>query len=438
MIIIVKLLQNDSFTNISKQNSPNAPSLQEIENIEKFQPVVEIVSPSQVPSVILNDVLSSFFPTISTLPAPTSSSVCHSQHHTNDDIVKTPYMLCNKTSDMTELIGQPSSFIESEFISENQQPKKVHSLLESIEELCLLIRNLLQYELSGQKITSLQATIANQLAILLTYLAIPKNEQIISSLITKDTIERMTSTNEDDVYLEQPLLLTIGTQTDLEFTQISKSMLISSNNLHFHTEPVHDLVDFQVHKSSSFENKQDENLDIPLTSSELISTSGKNNKSSNTFFIISSVTLGCRPNHALSDTFIYHIHHHQQYSNSYHQLNSFSETTLHKLMHYWSTKEKTKYIGQKFQQYIELESSNTCLEASTEFTPDFILTTIKNSKYDDDDQTEQFGIDTEKQDYQTDTISLIIKKNQEKIDTLTFNSTEKENYDSLELDIEQG
>jgi hypothetical protein len=112
-------------------------------------------------------------------------------------------------------------------------------------------------------------------------------------------------------------------------------------------------------------------------------------------------------------------------------------------MNHWSTKEKTKHllkrIGQKFQYYIELESSNTCLEASTEFTPDFLLTTINNSKYDnDDDQTEQFGIDAEKQDYQTDTISLIINKNQDKIDTLTFNSTEKENYDSLELDIEQG
>jgi hypothetical protein len=111
-------------------------------------------------------------------------------------------------------------------------------------------------------------------------------------------------------------------------------------------------------------------------------------------------------------------------------------------MHRWSTKEKTKYllkhIGEKFQHFIELESSNTCLEASTEFTPDFLLKIINTSKYEDDDQTEQFGIDTEKQDYHTDTISLIINKNQDKIDTLTFNSTEKENYDSLELDIEHG
>jgi hypothetical protein len=118
---------------------------------------------------------------------------------------------------------------------------------------------------------------------------------------------------------------------------------------------------------------------------------------------------------------------------------------MHRFHQHWSTKEETKRllksIEQKFQHYVELESSNTCLEASTEFTPDFLLTTtINNSKYDDDndDQTEQFGIDIEKQDYQTDTISLIINGKQDKIDTLTFNSTEKENYDSLDLEVEPG
>jgi hypothetical protein len=105
---------------------------------------------------------------------------------------------------------------------------------------------------------------------------------------------------------------------------------------------------------------------------------------------------------------------------------------MHRFHQHRSIKEETKHIRQKFKHYIELESSNTCLEASTEFTPDFLLTTINNSKYDDDDQTEQFGIDTEKQDYS------IINENHEKIDTLTFNSIEKENYDSLDLDTEQG
>lgn len=95
-------------------------------------------------------------------------------------------------------------------------------------------------------------------------------------------------------------------------------------------------------------------------------------------------------------------------------------------------------LGQKFQRYIELESSNTCFEASTEFTPDFLVTTMNNSKYDEDAQTEQFGIDTKKAGCQTDTISLIIDKKQEEIDTLAFNSTEKENCDSLELDVEAG
>ena len=56
---------------------------------------------------------------------------------------------------------------------------------------------------------------------------------------------------------------------------------------------------------------------------------------------------------------------------------------------------------------------------------------MNNSKYDEDDQTEQFGIETKKQDCLTDTISLII-------DALPLNSTEKENCDSLELDIEPG
>jgi hypothetical protein len=272
----------------------NTPSLEEI---EEFQPVTDIRSPSQVPSVLLNDILSSFFPTLSTQLTPTSSSnnnpiVYNSQHHTNPNVGKTPYMLFDSKSEMTELllIDQPSalssSFIKSEFISGNQQSKKVHSLFESIEELCLLIRKLLQHQLTEQKITFLQANIANQLAILLTYLAIPNNEKIISELIKKDTIERMTSTDEDDISFQKPLVLTIGTQTDLEWTQISKSMLESSNNLHFHTKLVHDLVDFGVHQSSSYENKQEAIIYIPPPSSfqkvtshtELMSTSGKNKK----------------------------------------------------------------------------------------------------------------------------------------------------------------
>lgn len=227
MIIIVKLLKNDSFTNKSVHNTL---SLQEI----------EIISSSQVPSTIFNDIFSSFFPTISTPLTVTLQSnndplVFHSKHHSNNDI--------SKTFDMTEflLIDHPST-----------------SFIESIKELCLLIRQLLQHELTEGKKISLQSTIANQLAILLTYLAIPKNENLTSSLITKNTTEKMTSTDP-----QEPLGFTIGTQTDLEGTQISKSS--------------HPLVEFDN------QNKEEKILDIlssqKVTShTELISTSGKNNK----------------------------------------------------------------------------------------------------------------------------------------------------------------
>lgn len=53
-----------------------------------------------------------------------------------------------------------------------------------------------------------------------------------------------------------------------------------------------------------------------------------------------------------------------------------------------------RHLTKKFQYLIELQSSNTCLEGSTEFTPDFLLTAKTNSKLDDEDQTEQFGIET--------------------------------------------
>ncbi len=200
----------------SNQYSPYALSLNKKDDIEEFQPIIELLSPS----VFLNDILSSFFPSIPTSSSNNNPLVFHSlHHHTNDDISKSPFMLLDNTTDMTELliIDQPSSFIESDFVFENQQPKKIHSLAESIEDLCLLIRKLLQYELTDQKITPLQATIANQLAILLTYLAIPNNDKFVYELMKKDTAERMTSTDETHFSLQQPLVSTIGTQTDVEF-----------------------------------------------------------------------------------------------------------------------------------------------------------------------------------------------------------------------------
>jgi hypothetical protein len=182
-------LNHDISTNIQAQNSSNVPSLQEI---EEFQPMSEIVSPSQVPSILFNDILSSFFPTPLTSTSNTNPFIFDSQQ----DIIKTSY-----TTEFL-IIGQPPP----------------PSLIESIEELCMLIRKLLQHELTEQKITSLQTTIANQLAILLTHLPMPNNEKMM-----KDTIQRMTSTDESDF---PPLISTIGTQTDIEWTnQISKSVL---------------------------------------------------------------------------------------------------------------------------------------------------------------------------------------------------------------------
>ncbi|CAF0996672.1 unnamed protein product [Rotaria sordida] len=442
-------IKDDSSTNMLVQITPNGSLLHDTENIEELPTFIEILSPSQVPSIFLNNILSSFFPTMSTQLASTSSNNnlldFHSHHYINNDISQTPYILFDATGNMTEILSvdslSSSPFVESNIVVENHQPKKVHSLFESIEELCILIRTLLQHELTEQKITSLRVTIASQLAILLTYLAIPNNEKIISELMTKkNTNEKMISTNENDC----SQFSTVETQTDIEWTlQLNNQKVFeSANHIHFHTEPIHNILEFSMHKSSSFEMKQEEIINTSLSSQKV---------TSHTELMSTSVSFhlpGHRLNHAFSDTFIYHIHHHQQYSSSYHQLISYSETTINSLIrrfhHRWTIKEETKHlfkrIEQKFQHYIELDSSNTCLEVSTEFTPDFLLTTINNSKYydeNDDDQTEQFGIDTEKQDYQTDTISLATNEQQDKIDTFTSNSTEKDNYDSLDFDIEQ-
>lgn len=140
-----QILENNSLMNISIVEPPSIPT-------------IEIVSPAVVPSTLLNNIISSLFPTVSS----------------------------SENRPMFQ-----------------QQPKQVRSLSESIEELCLLIRQLLHFELTEQNITPLQATIANRLALLLTYFVAPNPQT--------STMERMTSTEE-----EKPRLLTIGTQTDLE------------------------------------------------------------------------------------------------------------------------------------------------------------------------------------------------------------------------------
>jgi hypothetical protein len=299
-------LSTSSSKNILNDDpSAKASSLYELENIEEFQPVIDILSPTQVSPVLLNDILSSFFPIISnplaSTPSSKNSRVFQSHHHTNSGIGEAQCMLLDDSTDMTEflIIAPPppslrtgsdisKSFIIEE-VSENDQPKKVQSLLQSIEELCILIRKLLQYELTKQKTTPLQATITSQLAILLTYLAVPNNEKIFSGLIVKETIERMALTDKNDLLSEQSPVTTVGTQTETEKTiplndQPSKMLLRSFDNIHYHTELLQDIVELNVHKSSSSlcEIKQKKRTDIPsslqraASQTELMSTSSKN------------------------------------------------------------------------------------------------------------------------------------------------------------------
>ena len=416
--------------------------------------------------------MSSFiFSTISTSLSPISSNNEFRDHHSHcHTTVDVNEMLCirfpNTRSSTKMLIGDlsakpSSSFDKVSFVSENHRMKKVHSLFEAIEELCILIRKLLQHELTEQKITLLQATIAHQLAILLSYLAMPNNQKIIAEMMMKNTTERMISTDENHVLIQRPVVSNIGTQTNIEWIvqlndRLTKILVDSFNNIHSRSELSNNSVKFRVNEPLSFKFKHGEITDIELPSkkatshTESMSASSKNNSSiCNYLFLFFSASFhlpGHRPNRYFSDTLTYHIHRQQQYSSSYNQLISWSETDIHSLQHRFhdhravdkKTKHMFEWTRQKLQRYIELESSNTCLEASTEFTPDFLLTTINNSKYgddDDDEQTEQFGINTEKQDYQIETICVTINKQE---DTLTFNSTDKGINNSLDFDIEPG
>ncbi|CAF4494212.1 unnamed protein product [Rotaria socialis] len=428
--------KNDSNTNVLVKISSNVPLLDEMENIEKLTTFIELPSPSKFSSIVFNHILPSFPVIVSTKFISTLSSTHPVELHS--------YRQFTNAMNVTEILNMDSSspqpstpLIKSKVVDENHQSKKVHSLLESIEELCFLIRTLLQHERTDQKIAPLQTTIVSELAILLTHLATPTSEKVISESMTKHTIDRMISTDENDFPCQQRRVSTIETQTDCDLT-------MQLNDKIFWTEPIHNnLVDFSIQELSSFEIKQQNifatspSFQKLNTHTELTSTSGN----------ITVHLPGGRPKYVFSDTFIYHTRHHQKYSSSCQQLISVSDTNIHAIMnsfhHHRTTKEEIKQLlkraGQIFCRYVELESSNTCLEASTEFTPDFLLTPMNNLKNDgaDNDQTEQFGIDTEQQGYETDRISFGFGDQPEKFDTLTFNSTEKENYDSLDLDIEQ-
>ncbi|CAF4197451.1 unnamed protein product, partial [Rotaria magnacalcarata] len=109
---------------------------------------------------------------------------------------------------------------------------------------------LLQHELTDQKIPSLQTTVASELAILLTYLATPNSEKVISESMTKHTIDRMISTDENDFPCQQRRVSTIETQTDFDLT-------IQLNDKMFWIEPIHNnTADFSIQELSSFEIKQ--------------------------------------------------------------------------------------------------------------------------------------------------------------------------------------
>ena len=88
-----------------------------------------------------------------------------------------------------------------------------------IEELCLLIRQLLEKDsMADEQTTSLQRNLVNQLGILLTYFAMMEQQQQKNSpsFIPKSTAERSTSTDFDVLSEAKPRLVTVETQKEFE------------------------------------------------------------------------------------------------------------------------------------------------------------------------------------------------------------------------------
>ena len=153
---------------------------------------------------------------------------------------------------------------------------------------------------------------------------------------------------------------------------------------------------------------------------------------------------------SLSDTCVGSIHHHhrhldqqQQLLSSSIRLVSISEPDLSLWLKFRCSKfskhsKHFKLFQQKFSYFIELESSNTYLEASTEFTPDFFLSTMNNSKY-DEERTEQFGIDVYNQTMRPNVFSSISSDEQEEQKlSVVSNSQHEQNQDSLNLLTDEG
>lgn len=206
---------------------------------------------------------------------------------------------------MLDLVS-PSTFFHPSIVIIEEMPEEHRSNLslpQSIEELCSLIRALLERDLTEENINVLQIEMIRRLAILLTYLAVPGDQP-------RETMERMTSIDAGDFPLE--------TQTDIEEKTTSVT------------------------------------LHLP----------------------------GRRSLYALSDTWIDHLRHQRRYASSSPRLASRSEPMIGSLPF---DDQRRRWTPERFPCLIELASSNTCLEASSEFLPDFFI----HPKH-DQNPTEQF------------------------------------------------
>ena len=146
--------------------------------------------------------------------------------------------------------------------------------IQPLDELYILIRQLLQCDVSEKKKRRvLQTAISTQLGLLLTYLAQLNCETRVSDLNVKETIERTTSMEENDVPYSQQrhCVATIGTQTSRRGQSQSEEkspcrLPIHDEKFQFLTESASDIIDSCMNgtdssrassSSSSFEITQD-------------------------------------------------------------------------------------------------------------------------------------------------------------------------------------
>lgn len=132
-------------------------------------------------------------------------------------------------------------------------------LSDSIGNLCLLIRNLLQNDrFDEEKTTSLQRNVINQLGILLTYLALMEKAKVSSSFVDRST------SIDFDVFQEEKLrFVTVETQTDFEENCFSiESAQNFINSIHSRSDSSSFVLDQS--KSISGENECGFSLNVHL------------------------------------------------------------------------------------------------------------------------------------------------------------------------------